>query len=148
MILDAKVDAKSQMSLLPELCDLNNCNNCLFFEARRHEDLYMWAVKAPNGPSIRFLVQNIHTMDELKMAGNCLKGSRGLLSFDAGFDQSEHLRLMKEVLTHVSQRRLHGEVKAEMLCTDIWSSIRGKKDKAIYRSHSQFLSSRQQDMVP
>ncbi|KAG8940049.1 Ribosome biogenesis protein brx1 [Tulasnella sp. 424] len=98
---DSKLDVKSQLYLLPELADLNNCNNCLFFEARRHEDLYMWAVKTPNGPSIRLHVQNIHTMDELKMTGNCLKGSRGLLSFDAAFDQDEHWRLTKELFTHI-----------------------------------------------
>ncbi|TRM62535.1 Brix domain-containing protein [Schizophyllum amplum] len=84
----------------PELADLNNCNNTLYFEARRHEDLYMWAAKTPNGPSIKMHVQNVHTMDELKMTGNCLKGSRGLLSFDKGFDETEWGRLTKEVFTH------------------------------------------------
>jgi ribosome biogenesis protein BRX1 len=46
-------------------------------------------------------VQNIHTMDELKMSGNCLKGSRGILSFDAAFEETEWGRLTKEVFTHV-----------------------------------------------
>ncbi|KAJ7333311.1 Brix domain-containing protein [Mycena albidolilacea] len=73
---DSKLDCKSQLHLLPELADLNNCNNTLYFEARRHEDLYLWASKTPNGPSIKMHVQNVHTMDELKMTGNCLKGSR------------------------------------------------------------------------
>ncbi|KIJ35753.1 hypothetical protein M422DRAFT_106020, partial [Sphaerobolus stellatus SS14] len=98
---DSKLDSKSQLHLLPELADLNNCNNALYFEARRHEDLYMWAAKTPNGPSIKMHVQNVHTMDELKMTGNCLKGSRGILSFDEAFDASEHGKLMKEVLTHI-----------------------------------------------
>ncbi len=74
----------------------------MFFEARRHEDLYLWAAKTPNGPSIKMHVQNIHTMDELKMTGNCLKGSRGLLSFDRQFEDTEWGRLTKEVFTHVS----------------------------------------------
>jgi len=47
-------------------------------------------------------VQNVHTMDELKMTGNCLKGSRGILSFDSAFDGDEHWKLMKEVFTHAS----------------------------------------------
>ncbi|KAJ2933801.1 hypothetical protein H1R20_g3299, partial [Candolleomyces eurysporus] len=98
---DAKLDSKNQLHLLPELADLNNCNNTLYFEARRHEDLYLWAAKTPNGPSIKMHVQNIHTMDELKMTGNCLKGSRGLLSFDKAFDDSEWGRLTKEVFTHI-----------------------------------------------
>lgn len=101
-VADTKLDAKNHLSLIPELADLNNCNNCLYLEARRHEDLYLWAAKTPNGPSIKFHVLNIHTMDELRMTGNCLKGSRGLLSFDAGFDKDEHWKLIKEVFTHVS----------------------------------------------
>lgn len=101
---DAKLDSKNHLHLLPELADLHNCNNALYFEARRHEDLYMWAAKTPNGPSIKMHVQNVHTMDELKMTGNCLKGSRGIVSFDSTFDSDEHWKLMKEVLTHVSVR--------------------------------------------
>ncbi|KIY43527.1 Brix-domain-containing protein [Fistulina hepatica ATCC 64428] len=98
---DSKLDSKSQLYLLPELADLNNCNNTVYFEARKHEDLYMWAAKMPNGPSIKMHVQNIHTMDELKMTGNCLKGSRGIVSFDQAFDETEWGRLAKEVLTHI-----------------------------------------------
>ncbi|KAF8629998.1 hypothetical protein AX15_003169 [Amanita polypyramis BW_CC] len=98
---DSKLDSKNHLHLLPELADLNNCNNTLFFEARRHEDLYLWAAKTPNGPSIKMHVQNIHTMDELKMTGNCLKGSRGLLTFDKQFDETEWGRLTKELFTHM-----------------------------------------------
>lgn len=46
-------------------------------------------------------VQNIHTMDELKLTGNCLKGSRGLVSFDRAFDETTWGRLTKELFTHV-----------------------------------------------
>ncbi|CAE6441594.1 unnamed protein product [Rhizoctonia solani] len=98
---DSKLDSKNHLHLLPELADLHNCNNTLYFEARRHEDLYLWAAKTPNGPSVKMHVQNVHTMDELKMTGNCLKGSRGLLSFDPGFDDGEHWKLIKELFTHI-----------------------------------------------
>lgn len=63
--------------------------------------MYLWAAKTPNGPSIKMHVQNVHTMDELKMTGNCLKGSRGLLSFDKGFEDTEWGKLTKEVFTQV-----------------------------------------------
>jgi len=99
---DSKLDSKNHLNLLPELADLHSCNNTLYFEARRHEDLYLWAAKTPNGPSIKLHVQNVHTMDELKMTGNCLKGSRGILSFDAAFEATEWGRLTKELFTHVS----------------------------------------------
>ncbi|KAI0006195.1 Brix-domain-containing protein [Russula compacta] len=98
---DSKLDSKNHLHLLPELADLHSCNNTLYFEARRHEDLYLWAAKTPNGPSIKLHVQNVHTMDELKMTGNCLKGSRGILSFDAAFEETEWGRLTKELFTHI-----------------------------------------------
>eukprot|EP00339_Tiarina_fusa_P019708 CAMPEP_0117009550 /NCGR_PEP_ID=MMETSP0472-20121206/8641_1 /TAXON_ID=693140 ORGANISM="Tiarina fusus, Strain LIS" /NCGR_SAMPLE_ID=MMETSP0472 /ASSEMBLY_ACC=CAM_ASM_000603 /LENGTH=184 /DNA_ID=CAMNT_0004711853 /DNA_START=310 /DNA_END=861 /DNA_ORIENTATION=+ len=39
-------------------------------------------------------------MDELKMLGNALKGSRPLLIFDRYFEDQPHLRLLKEMFTH------------------------------------------------
>ncbi|KAK0522667.1 Ribosome biogenesis protein brx1 [Tilletia horrida] len=101
---ESKLDSKSDLHILNELAELNNCNNVLYFEARKAEDLYMWAAKTPNGPSVKFYVQNIHTMDELKMTGNCLKGSRPLLSFDSSFDTPDstpHWTLVKELFTHI-----------------------------------------------
>lgn len=40
-------------------------------------------------------------MSELNFSGNCLKGSRPILSFDAAFDAQPHLRLVKELFLHV-----------------------------------------------
>src|ERR1700760_1594529 len=40
-------------------------------------------------------------MDELHFTGNCLKGSRPILSFDSTFDSQPHLQLVKELFTHV-----------------------------------------------
>ncbi|WFD39476.1 Ribosome biogenesis protein brx1 [Malassezia japonica] len=98
---ESKLDSKSDLSILNELAELNNCNNCMYFESRRHEDLYLWLSKTPNGPSAKLQVQNIHTMDELKMTGNCLKGSRHILSFDAAFDSEPHWKLLREMLTQM-----------------------------------------------
>ena len=38
---------------------------------------YMWVSKSPHGPSAKFLLQNVHTMSEVKLTGNCLKGAWG-----------------------------------------------------------------------
>jgi hypothetical protein len=46
---DAKLDTKTKPYQLNELADLYNCNNVLFFEARKGKDLYLWMSKAPNG---------------------------------------------------------------------------------------------------
>lgn len=98
---EVKFDTKSKLYELNELAELYNCNNVLFFEARKGQDLYMWASKIPNGPTVKFHVQNLHTMDELQFAGNCMKGSRPVLSFDGAFDTEPELRLIKEMFTHI-----------------------------------------------
>lgn len=97
---DAKLDTKTKLSQLNELADLYNCNNIMFFEARKGKDLYIWLSKPPNGPTVKMHCQNVHTMEELNFTGNCLKGSRPILSFDATFDSQAHTRVIKELLTH------------------------------------------------
>ena len=39
-------------------------------------------------------------MEELHFTGNCLKGSRPILSFDSAFEKHAHLRVVKELFTH------------------------------------------------
>jgi ribosome biogenesis protein BRX1 len=131
---DSKLDSKNHLHLLPELADLHSCNNTLYFEARRHEDLYLWAAKTPNGPSIKLHVQNVHTMDELKMTGNCLKGSRGILSFDAAFEETEWGRLTKELFTHVSDApcRPYPRLSSGSVCAHCWNYVWGKKQQQIF----------------
>ena len=43
----------------------------------------------------------VHTMSELHFPGNCLKGSRPILSFDATFLSQPYLLVIKELLTHI-----------------------------------------------
>lgn len=114
---DVKFDSKSKLYELNELAELYNCNNVLFFEARKGKDLYVWLSKVPNGPTIKMHLQNrkrhtsagptdeltlgvVHTMEELHFTGNCLKGSRPILSFDGAFDKQPHLRVIKELFMH------------------------------------------------
>ena len=46
------------------------------------------------------MINIVHTMSELHFPGNCLKGSRPILSFDKTFTTQPHLQLIKELLTH------------------------------------------------
>lgn len=85
---EAKVDRKIAKESVQELCFERSCNNCLYFDARKKGDNYLWISKSPEGPSFKFAVENIHTSDELKLTGNSLKYSRPLLSFDKSFDES------------------------------------------------------------
>lgn len=60
---DAKLDTKTKLYQLNELADLYNCNNVLFFEARKGKDLYIWMSKAPNGPTVKCHMQNCTVND-------------------------------------------------------------------------------------
>ncbi|XP_053557172.1 ribosome biogenesis protein BRX1 homolog [Bombina bombina] len=98
---DTKMDRKDKLFVINEVCEMKNCNKCIYFEAKKKQDLYMWLSNSPNGPSAKFLVQNLHTLAELKMTGNCLKGSRPILSFDPVFDQEPQYALLKELITQI-----------------------------------------------
>ncbi|KAB2605705.1 ribosome biogenesis protein BRX1 [Pyrus ussuriensis x Pyrus communis] len=99
---DNKVDSKSSNgATLNELVELKNCSSCMFFECRKGKDLYLWMSKCPNGPSVKFLVNAVHTMEELKLTGNHLKGSRPILTFSSDFDKDAHWKLLKEMITQI-----------------------------------------------
>ncbi|PIA45595.1 hypothetical protein AQUCO_01600066v1 [Aquilegia coerulea] len=99
---DNKIDSKeSKGGALNELVELKNCSSCLFFECRKQKDLYLWMAKCPNGPSVKFLVNAVHTMEELKLTGNHLKGSRPILTFSTNFDNDPHWKLLKEIITQI-----------------------------------------------
>jgi len=95
---DSKLERKEGLFAINEISEMKNCNMVMFFEMRKKLDLYMWLSMVPNGPSARFLVQNLHTMDEMRLTGNHLRASRPLLSFDKTFDEQPHLRVLKEML--------------------------------------------------
>lgn len=46
-------------------------------------------------------LMTVHTMSELHFPGNCLKGSRPILSFDAAFQNAPHLLLIKEMFMQI-----------------------------------------------
>ncbi|QDZ25304.1 Brix domain-containing protein [Chloropicon primus] len=108
-----KLDTKKDKDVVNEIAELKGCTSCILFEVRKRMDLYLWMAKTPNGPSIKFHVQNIHTMAELKLTGNHLKGSRAILSFDGSFDEQPHLQLLKELLSQIfgSSTKKHQKTK-------------------------------------
>lgn len=86
---------------ITDIAEMRGCNTVLFLECRKRQDAYLWLGKQNGGPSVRFHVSNIHTMDELKMTGNCMKGSRPILSFDESFTRLGHLKLLKELFIDI-----------------------------------------------
>ena len=84
-----------------DICELRGCNTVLFLECRKRQDAYMWMGRAKVGPSVKFHVSNLHTMDELRLTGNCMKHSRPVLSFDESFGRLDHLKILKELFVEV-----------------------------------------------
>ena len=89
---------KDEMSeQLSELCKLKNCQNCIFFEQKKQE-LFVWISKFPEGPSVKFKLSEVALAESNKFHGNCLKGSRPILSFDSEFLKSPENSLIKNLL--------------------------------------------------
>eukprot|EP00930_Biecheleria_cincta_P019791 TRINITY_DN15028_c0_g1_i1.p1 TRINITY_DN15028_c0_g1~~TRINITY_DN15028_c0_g1_i1.p1 ORF type:complete len:361 (-),score=78.73 TRINITY_DN15028_c0_g1_i1:13-1095(-) len=96
---EPKFEKRASFNEINEVCELKSCNNVVFFEARKREDLYMWVGRVPSGPTMKFQVLNIHTTQEVKLAGNCLLGSRPILYFDKHFGELSFLKLIKGLFT-------------------------------------------------
>jgi rRNA maturation protein Rpf1 len=100
---ESKLDPGSEGAAraVNDIAEIRGCSSILFLECRKRQDAYLWMGKQPSGPSVRFHVSNIHTMDELRLTGNCMKGSRPILSFDESFERLDHLKILKELLVDV-----------------------------------------------
>lgn len=100
--LDPGVDGVAQA--INDIAEIRGCNSVLFLECRKRQDCYLWLGRTgadAKGPSARFHVTNVHTMDELRLTGNCMKGSRPIMSFDDCFDRFSHLKLVKELFVDI-----------------------------------------------
>jgi len=95
---EPKFEPRSSIVEINEVCELKSCNNVVFFEARKMRDLYMWIARVPTGPTLKFQVMNIHTTGEVRLAGNCLLGSRPILYFDKHFSEISFLKLTRELI--------------------------------------------------
>merc|ERR1712226_1616528 len=100
---DSKMQKRESLFAVNEIAEMKNCSRCLMIEGRRKKDVYLWASVVARGPSVKFEVENIHTMAELKMTGNCLAASRPMLSFSEEFSTTGdmHWQVIKQLLTGI-----------------------------------------------
>jgi len=96
---EPKFDAKGQLTELNEIAESRNCNKVMYFECRRHQDMFLWLSDLKHY-SVKFQILNVHTMEELNLTGNCLRTSRPILKFSSEFNDKTkpHLSLMKEMI--------------------------------------------------
>lgn len=85
---EAKLEKNDVKMQLEELCMVHSCQNLIYLEQQR-QNVYLWFSKAPKGPTVKFKLHNIHCTTDIKMQGNCLQGSRAIVSFDGRFDQAD-----------------------------------------------------------
>jgi len=110
--MESKMDPRDPPSVINEISDLRSCNHAIFFDSRRHRDLYIDFARVPDGPTLRFFAREIHTADELNLTGNCLRGSRALLSFSKEFETEPRWQLAKTVIGEIfAVPRLHPRSK-------------------------------------
>ena len=72
---ESKFNRKHGLIELGEIADIRNCTKVIYIEMHKKQDAFMWISGVPSGPSVKFAMENMHTMEELKLTGNCLKGT-------------------------------------------------------------------------
>jgi len=98
---EPKLDINKDMSVINEIAELRGCNNCIFIDAKSQSEVIFWVVKAPNGPSVKFQMFNPKPSGNFEFIGNCLLGSRPIVTFDAHFESTPYWKLIKELLSQV-----------------------------------------------
>ena len=68
--------------LIKEIAEMKNCSKVLYFEGRKKKDLFLTVADVDEGPTIRFNVEGLNTLGELKFTGNSLKVYKILFTFD------------------------------------------------------------------
>jgi len=134
---EPKMERWKTFAVINEMGEMKHCDKALLFEGRHKRDLYMWLSNMPNGPSAKFLIESLSTMGEMRLTGNCLKGSRPLLSFNDDFNKEPFLKVIKELLTQVFGVPNH-HPKSQPFVDRIYTFI--YLDKRIWFRHYQILS--------
>lgn len=83
---------------LTEIAADRFCDTVGVFETRHKRvssECYFWIATMPNGPSINFFVSDAQSIENLRLIGNSLKGSRPILQFDPRFNDGGILEIAK-----------------------------------------------------
>ena len=65
--------------LIKEIAEMKNCSKVLYFEGRKKKDLFLTVADVDEGPTVRFNVEGLNTLGELKFTGNSLKVTKTFL---------------------------------------------------------------------
>uniref|UniRef100_A0A8C1R033 Brix domain containing 2 n=1 Tax=Cyprinus carpio TaxID=7962 RepID=A0A8C1R033_CYPCA len=85
MMPHSRADKPDQLFVVNEVCEIKNCNTCIFSEAKQQQDLNISALAVSGLRRRRLCVFVVHTLAELKMTGNCLKEDVSLVEIGPRF---------------------------------------------------------------
>ena len=94
-----KIDRSKNPGIVSDLLTSTQCSSFIYFE-KKAKLSYLWLGLYP-GPGVKFLLQNLRTSEELKFDGNCSKACKYCLSFDSSFNESDLMKVLKEIITQV-----------------------------------------------
>lgn len=84
---------------LEEIAEDRRCDTVGMIETchkRQNEnEAYFWIAACPSGPSINFYIHDAQSIENLRLIGNVMKGSRPILQFDPKFDDGGIFELAK-----------------------------------------------------
>jgi ribosome biogenesis protein BRX1 len=95
-----KMPRSMHLEALQDACFVSEGGmRALFLPATFEDEMRLWLVRLPHGPSVQFQVLNVHTTAECNFEHSLRRVRHPcLVSFDASFDQAPHLRLIRELL--------------------------------------------------
>lgn len=69
----------------------------MYFEVKKKVNFSLWMGRYPDGPSIKFSLDGIVHLRDIKLQGNAVKGARHVLSFDGGMESDPRMRVAREL---------------------------------------------------
>lgn len=70
----------------------------MYFEVKKKINFALWIGRYPEGPTMKFQLDGIVHLRDIKFQGNSVKGARHVLSFDSGMISDPKLKVAKELL--------------------------------------------------
>ena len=69
----------------------------MYFEVRKQIKFSLWLGRYPEGPTVKFMIDGVVHLRDVKFQGNSVKGARHILSFDSQMDNDPIMKVAKEL---------------------------------------------------
>ena len=93
----------SQYIQLNTIAEENSCDYIMMYETVKERDPYLWVSQSPNGPTVCFHLETMHSVDDCHFNGICTHRSSPILLFDPEFDKTPEMAICKHLLRKALQ---------------------------------------------